>query len=80
MSSKGDPYDNAMCESVVSTIKEELLKRRTWKTRDDARLAVFGYIETFYNPRRRHSALDYLSPGEYEKMRKREDLQHAAVR
>jgi putative transposase len=80
MGSKGDPYDNAMCESVVSTIKEELLKRRTWKTRDDARLAVFSYIETFYNPRRRHSALDYLSPDEYEKMRKREDLEHAAVR
>ena len=62
--SNGDPYDNAMCESVVSTIKQELLSRQSWKTRDDARLAVFSYIETFYNPRRRHSALDYLSPDE----------------
>jgi putative transposase len=80
MGSRGDPYDNAMCESVVSTIKEELLKRRSWKTRDDARLAVFSYIETFYNPRRRHSALDYLSPDEYEKMQKKEDSLQAAAR
>jgi putative transposase len=79
MGSKGDPYDNAMCESVVSTIKEELLKRRSWKTRDEARLAVFSYIETFYNPHRRHSALDYLSPDEYERMRKRKELEHTAV-
>ena len=79
MGSKGDPYDNAMCESVVSTIKQELLSRQSWKTRDDARLALFSYIETFYNPRRRHSALDYLSPDEYEKIRKREHLEHAVV-
>ncbi len=78
MGSKGDPYDNAMCESVVSTIKEELLKRRSWRSRDEARLAVFSYIETFYNPRRRHSSLDYLSPDEYEKMRNNE-LTQAAV-
>ena len=69
MGSRGDPYDNAMCESVVSTIKEELTKRQSWKTRDQARLAVFDYIETFYNPRRRHSALGYLSPDEYERER-----------
>jgi len=68
MGSKGDPYDNAMCESCVSTLKEELIKRRSWKTRDEARLAVFTYIETFYNPRRRHSSLGYASPDEYEKM------------
>lgn len=71
MGSKGDPYDNAMCESCVSTLKQELIKRRTWKTRDEARLAVFRYIETFYNPRRRHSALGYASPDEYEKMIKK---------
>jgi putative transposase len=78
MGSRGDPFDNAMCESVVSTIKEELTKRRTWKTRDQARLAVFDYIETFYNPRRRHSALGYLSPDEYEQERIK-PLQPAAV-
>ena len=71
MGSKGDPYDNAMCESCVSTLKEELIKRRSWKTRDEARLAVFTYIETFYNPRRRHSSLGYASPDEYEKMIKK---------
>jgi putative transposase len=80
MGSKGDPYDNAMCESCVSTLKEELIKQRSWKTRDEARLAVFRYIETFYNPRRRHSSLGYLSPDEYEKMIKKSksnDLQIA---
>ena len=71
MGSKKDPYDNAMCESCVSTLKEELIKRRSWKTRDEARLAVFRYIEAFYNPRRRHSSLGYTSPDEYERMIKK---------
>jgi putative transposase len=66
MGRRGDAYDNAACESVISTIKNELIKRRSWTTRDQARLAVFSYIETFYNPRRRHSALGYRSPIEYE--------------
>ena len=52
-------------------IKNEWLKRHTFKTRDEARLAVFSYIEGFYNPQRRHSALGYRSPVEYEKMLKR---------
>jgi putative transposase len=65
---RGDAYDNAACESVISTIKNELIKRRSWTSRDQARLAVFSYIETFYNPRRRHSALGYRSPVEYENM------------
>jgi putative transposase len=68
MGRRGDAYDNAACESVISTIKNELIKRQTWKSRDQARLAVFSYIETFYNPRRRHSALGYRSPIEYENM------------
>ena len=50
MGRRGDAYDNAACESVISTIKNELIKRRTWTSRDQARLAVFSYIETFYNP------------------------------
>ena len=66
MGRRGDAYDNAACESVISTIKNELIKRRSWTSRDQARLAVFSYIETFYNPRRRHSALGYRSPIEYE--------------
>jgi putative transposase len=68
MGSRGDAYDNALAESFVSTIKMELIDRQTWKTRDQARLAVFRYIETFYNPLRRHSALEMRSPDEYERM------------
>jgi putative transposase len=70
MGRRGDAYDNAACESVISTIKNELIKRRSWTSRDQARLAVFSYIETFYNPRRRHSALGYRSPIEYENITK----------
>jgi putative transposase len=68
MGRRGDAYDNAACESFISTIKNELIKRRSWASRDQARLAVFSYIETFYNPRRRHSALGYHSPIEHENM------------
>jgi len=68
MGRRGDAYDNAACESVISTIKNELIKRRSWTSRDQARLAAFSYIETFYNPRRRHSAPGYRSPIEYENM------------
>src|SRR6266536_2547023 len=67
MGSKGDPWDNACAESCISTIKNELVKRRTFQTRDQARLALFRYIEAFYNPLRRHSSLDMLSPDEYER-------------
>jgi putative transposase len=68
MGSRGDAYDNALAESFMSTIKTELVNRETWKTHDQARLAVFRYIETFYNPLRRHSALGIRSPDEYEQM------------
>ena len=67
MGSKGDPWDNAAAESCISTIKNELVKRRTFVTRDQARLALFGYIESFYNPLRRHSSLGMRSPDEHER-------------
>jgi putative transposase len=67
MGSKGDPWDNASAESCISTIKNELVKRRTFATRDQARLALFRYIESFYNPLRRHSSLGMFSPDEYER-------------
>jgi putative transposase len=67
MGSKGDPWDNASAESCISTIKNELVKRRTFATRDQARLALFRYIEAFYNPLRRHSSLEMLSPDEHER-------------
>jgi len=68
MGSRGDAYDNAAAESFMSTIKAELIYRQSWKTKDEARLAVFRYIEGFYNPLRRHSGLGYLSPVEYERL------------
>jgi putative transposase len=67
MGSRGDAYDNAACESVISTLKVEWIKRHRYRSRDEARLSLFRYIETFYNPRRRHSALGGISPDEYER-------------
>jgi putative transposase len=60
-------FDNAACESFFATLKTELVHTRAWPTRQAARTAIYEYIEVFYNRRRRHSALDYLSPTEYER-------------
>jgi putative transposase len=68
MGSVGDAYDNAMCESFFATLECELLDRRRFKSHSEAKLAVFDFIEGFYNPRRLHSALDYRSPVEYERI------------
>jgi putative transposase len=62
MSSVGDAYDNAMCESFFATLECELLARRRFATHDQARLALFTFIEGWYNPHRLHSALGYRSP------------------
>ena len=67
MGSVGDAYDNAMAESFFATLECELLDRRRFKTQAEARMAVFEFIEGFYNPRRRHSSLGYLSPVEFER-------------
>ena len=67
MGSVGDAYDNAMCESFFATLECELLDRRRFTTQAEARMAVFEFIEGWYNPHRRHSALDYLSPINYER-------------
>ena len=69
MGSVGDAYDNAMCESFFATLECELLERNRFRNRDQARLAVFEFIEGFYNRRRRHSALGYQSPVEFEAAR-----------
>jgi putative transposase len=67
MGSVGDCFDNAMCESFFATLECELLDRRRFKTQIEARMAIFEFIEGWYNPHRRHSAIDYLSPIDYEK-------------
>lgn len=67
MGSVGDAYDNAMCESFFATLECELLDRQRFPTQAAARLAVFEYIEGWYNPHRRHSALAYRSPVNYER-------------
>ena len=66
MGSVGDCFDNALCESFFATLECELIDRTSFKTRTEARLAVFDFIEGFYNPRRRHSSLGYHSPADYE--------------
>ena len=66
MSRKGNCWDNAVVESFFASIKVELKPKRVWKTRAQARTAIFEYIEAWYNPRRRHSANRYLSPIAFE--------------
>ncbi len=66
MSGVGDCWDNAVAESFFATLKRELADRADWQTRDEARTAVFEYIEVWYNQQRRHSTLGYLSPAAYE--------------
>ena len=66
MSRKGDCWDNAVAESFFATLKTELVAGTEWHTREAARAAVFQYIEMWYNRRRRHSSLGYLSPMEFE--------------
>jgi putative transposase len=68
MNGAGSWYDNAPMESFFGTLKSELVHHRLYSTRDEARPDLFFYIEAFYNRRRRHSALDYLSPEAYEQV------------
>jgi transposase InsO family protein len=75
MSRRANCWDNAVAESFFATLKMELVYQTQWSTRDQARTAVFEYIESFYNRRRRHSAIGYLSPSQFEL---RHDLRMAA--
>jgi putative transposase len=67
MGTVGDAFDNAMAESFFATLECELIDRRSWQTKTEARLALFTYIEGWYNPRRRHSALGQISPATFER-------------
>jgi len=73
MGSVGDAYDNAMAESFFASLECELLERRAFRTKAEARTALFTYIEGWYNPRRRHSALGYLSPINFERKHPNQD-------
>jgi len=71
MGSVGDCFDHALIESFFATLECELIDRRHWRTRDQARMDVFWWIEATYNRTRRHSRLGYLSPVDYEAMLRR---------
>lgn len=68
MGSVADCYDNAMCESFFATLECELLDRNRFKTHAEAKMALFDFIEGWYNPHRKHSALGYKSPAQYEQL------------
>jgi putative transposase len=67
MGSVGDAYDNALCESFFASLECELIDRTKFRTQAEAKMAVFDYIEGFYNPRRRHSSLGQISPVNFER-------------
>jgi putative transposase len=67
MSRKGNCYDNACMESFFSTLKKDIIYGRRFKTREEAKLVIIEYIETFYNCHRLHSTLGNMSPMEYER-------------
>jgi putative transposase len=72
MGHRGDTYDNAVCESFFATLETELLDRKTFRTRIEARLELFRWVEGFYNTRRRHSTLGQLSPDRFEEIMNKE--------
>jgi len=74
---KGECWDNAVAESFFATLKRELIDARAWPTRAGLRRAVFEYIEGWYNTRRLHSTLGYLSPARYEAVHHNADRQEA---
>jgi putative transposase len=73
MGTVGDAYDNAMAESFFASLECELIDRRVWKTLTEARLAVFTWIESWYNPQRLHSSLGYQSPNDFERQIQKAD-------
>lgn len=68
MSGKGNCYDNAVVESFFATLKTEEVQGASYLTRQQAKTSIFGYLEGFYNSKRRHSSLGYLSPNDFERL------------
>lgn len=79
MSRRGNCYDNAVAESFFKSFKRECVRRQIFITRDEAKSQIFGYIEMFYNPKRRHSYLGYLSPNEFERRYNQSVLEKEAL-
>jgi putative transposase len=67
MSAKANPYDNAWSESFMGTLKKELLQGGVFESQEDARIALFEYIEGYYNTQRKHSSIRYQSPVQFER-------------
>jgi transposase InsO family protein len=66
MSGRGNYHDNTVAEHFFATLEFELIMKHDWRTRAEARRAIFRYLETWYNQKRRHSTLGYVRPAEYE--------------
>jgi len=66
MSARGTPYDNAWTESFIGTLKREMLRGGSFLNENDATIELFDYIEIYYNLKRKHSSLGYLSPAQFE--------------
>jgi len=79
MSRKGDCYDNALIESFWGTLKEEGIRNEIYQTRKEAKIAIFEYIEVFYNRKRKHSSLGYLSPVNYEEQEEKEKSKYLDI-
>jgi transposase InsO family protein len=73
MSRKGDCYDNSMMENFWATVKEECCGSTIFATRSEAKAAIFAYIEVYYNRKRLHSSLGYMTPVDYEKQEERKE-------
>lgn len=73
MRNVGDTYDNAMGESFLNSLEFELIDRHSWKNKTEARLAIFTWIESWYNPTCRHFGLEYLSPNNFERKLKEQN-------
>jgi len=80
MGARASALDNAVCEAFFASLKRERLKRRSWPTRREAQSAIFEWIEGWYNRRRLHSTLGYLSPNNYEQLiLEKEDMKEEAA-
>ena len=74
MSSKGCSYYNAACESFFGTLKVELVHDENYKTIEEAKLSIFEYIEAYYNTKRKHSTINYMTPSKFEYIIENEEV------